>query len=145
MNQAIIAFVNKEYSLTLGERTAEQLKMAIGSACPSTQEPHIEIRGRDLVGGLRKTAVISGRAVRHAIAEPLSAVVDVVKTALDMCPPELSGEVMDRGIAQGGGALYRRLNERLSGETAAGRRNRDPGLPARQSTGIGRARQGQVR
>ena len=118
MDHAIIAFAKKEYSLLLGERTAEEIKMAIGSACPSPQEPHIEIRGRDLVSGLPKTVVISGGEVRHAIAEPVSAVVDIVKSTLDKCPPELAGDVMDRGIAlTGGGALLRGLDERLGEET----------------------------
>jgi len=114
----MIAFVKKEHALLLGERTAEEIKMTIGSACPRPEEPHAEIRGRDLVSGLPKTVVISGGEVRHAIAEPVSAVVDVVKTTLDKCPPELAGDVMDRGIAlTGGGALLRGLDERLSGET----------------------------
>ena len=118
MDQAIIAFAKKEYSLLLGERTAEEIKMAIGSACPSPEEPHLEIRGRDLVSGLPKTVVISGGQVRQAIAEPVSAVVDLVKTTLDKCPPELAGDVMDRGIAlTGGGALLRGLDERLGEET----------------------------
>jgi rod shape-determining protein MreB and related proteins len=118
MDTAIIAFVKKEHSLMLGERTAEEIKMAIGSACPSPEEPHIEIRGRDLVSGLPKTIVISGGEVRHAIAEPVSAVVDIVKTTLDKCPPELAGDVMDRGVAlTGGGALLRGLDQRLGDET----------------------------
>ena len=118
MDQAIIAFVKKEYSLMLGERTAEEIKMAIGSACPSPEEPHAEIRGRDLVSGLPKTVVISGGEIRHAIAEPVSAVVDIVKVTLDKCPPELAGDVMDRGIAlTGGGALLRGLDQRLGEET----------------------------
>src|SRR6266404_4394329 len=118
MDQAIIVFAKKEYSLMLGERTAEEIKMAVGSACPAPEEPHIEIRGRDLVRGLPKTVVISGGEVRHAIAEPVSAVVDVVKTTLDKCPPELAGDVMDRGIVlTGGGALLNGLDERLKHET----------------------------
>jgi rod shape-determining protein MreB and related proteins len=118
MDQAIIAFTKKEHSLMLGERTAEQIKIAIGSACPSAAEPQIEIHGRELVSGLPKTVVISGGEVRRAIAEPVSAVVDVVKTTLDKCPPELAGDVMDRGIAlTGGGALLRGLDQRLGEET----------------------------
>jgi rod shape-determining protein MreB and related proteins len=118
MDQAIITFVKKEHLLLLGERTAEQIKMAIGSACPSPEEPHLEIRGRDLVSGLPKTVVISAGEVRHAIAEPVAAVVDIVKTTLDKCPPELAGDVMDRGIAlTGGGALLRGLDQRLGEET----------------------------
>ena len=118
MDQAIITFAKKEYSLMLGERTAEEIKMAIGSAYPSPDEPHTEIRGRDLVSGLPKTIVIGAEEVRHAIAGPVSTVVDIVKTTLDTCPAELAGDVMDRGIAlTGGGALLRGLDERLREET----------------------------
>ena len=118
MDQAIIVFAKKEYSLLLGERTAEEIKMAIGSACPSPEEPHLEIRGRDLVSGLPKTVVISAGEVRRAIAGPVSAIMDIVKTTLDKCPPELAGDVMDRGIVlTGGGALLRGLDERLGEET----------------------------
>ena len=118
MDQAVIAFAKKEHSLMLGERTAEEIKMAIGSACPSPDEPHAEIRGRDLVSGLPKTIAISAGEVRHAIAEPVSTVVDIVKTTLGKCPPELAGDVMDRGIAlTGGGALLRGLDQRLREET----------------------------
>ena len=102
----------------LGERTAEEIKMAIGSACPSPDEPHAEIRGRDLVSGLPKTIVISAEEIRRAIEEPLALIVDAVKTTLDKCPPELAGDVMDRGIAlTGGGALLRNLDERIREET----------------------------
>ncbi|HKB31333.1 MAG TPA: rod shape-determining protein, partial [Streptosporangiaceae bacterium] len=77
-----------------------------------------EIRGRDLVSGLPKTIVISAEEVRHAIEEPVSTIVDTVKTTLDKCPPELAGDVMDRGIAlTGGGALLRGMDERLREET----------------------------
>ena len=118
MDQAIIAFVKKEYSLLLGEPTAEEIKMTIGSACPSAEEPHAEIRGRDLVSRLPKTVVISGGEVRHAIAGPVGTIVDIVKTTLEKCPAELAGDVMDRGIAlTGGGALLRGLDERLGEET----------------------------
>ncbi|MFD0853277.1 rod shape-determining protein, partial [Actinomadura adrarensis] len=119
LDQAIIAFSKKEYSLMLGERTAEEIKMAIGSAFPSeSEEPHAEIRGRDLVSGLPKTVVISTEEVRRAIEEPVNVIVDAVKTTLDKCPPELSGDIMDRGIAlTGGGALLGNLDERLREET----------------------------
>jgi rod shape-determining protein MreB len=118
MDQAIIVFAKKEYSLMLGERTAEQIKMAVGSAYPSPDEPHAEIRGRDLVSGLPKTVVICAVEVRHAIQGPVSIVVDIVKTTLDTCPPELAGDIMDRGIVlTGGGALLRGLDERLREET----------------------------
>src|ERR1039457_4426811 len=118
MDQAIIAFGKKEYSLMLGERTAEEIKIALGSAFPSVDEPHAEIRGRDLVSGLPKTIVISAEEIRRAIEEPINLIVDAVKTTLDKCPPELAGDVMDRGIVlTGGGALLRGLDERIREET----------------------------
>nr|WP_305883861.1 MULTISPECIES: rod shape-determining protein [Actinoallomurus] len=118
LDQAIISYAKKEYSLMLGERTAEEIKMAIGSAYPFDDEPHAEIRGRDLVSGLPKTIVISAEEIRRAIEEPVNAVVDAVKTTLDKCPPELSGDIMDRGIAlTGGGALLKNIDERLREET----------------------------
>src|SRR6202167_1146924 len=117
-HQAIITFAKKEYSLMLGERTAEEIKMAIGSAFPSADEPHAEIRGRDLVSGLPKTVVISAAEVRRAIEEPVNLIIDAVKNTLDKCPPELAGDVMDRGIAlTGGGALLRGLESRIREET----------------------------
>ncbi len=118
LDQAIITFGKKEYSLMLGERTAEEIKMALGSAFPAEDEPHAEIRGRDLVSGLPKTVVISAAEVRKAIEEPVNLIVDAVKNTLDKCPPELSGDVMDRGIAlTGGGALLRGLESRIREET----------------------------
>ncbi|GAA3747166.1 rod shape-determining protein MreB [Spinactinospora alkalitolerans] len=119
LDQAIMTFVKKEYSLMVGERTAEELKVAIGSAYPAgPEELHAEVRGRDLVSGLPKTVVMSAADVRHAIEEPVALIIDAVRTTLDKCPPELSGDVMDRGIAvTGGGALLNGLDERLRHET----------------------------
>lgn len=119
LDQAIATFVKKEFSLMIGERTAEELKMAIGSAYPTgSEEIRAEVRGRDLVSGLPKTIVLSESDVRQAIDEPVTAIVDAVRTSLDKCPPELSGDIMDRGIAvTGGGALLRGIDERLLHET----------------------------
>jgi len=118
LDAAIITYVKKEYSLMLGERTAEEIKMAIGSAFPSPDEPHAEIRGRDLVSGLPKTIVVSAEEIRKAIEEPVNSIIDAVKATLDKCPPELSGDIMDRGIViTGGGALLKGLDERLRHET----------------------------
>jgi rod shape-determining protein MreB len=118
LDNAIIQYVKKEYSLMLGERTAEEIKMAIGSAFPLPDEPQAEIRGRDLVSGLPKTIVVTSEEIRKAIEEPVNQIVDAVKTTLDKCPPELSGDIMDRGIVlTGGGALLRGLDERLRHET----------------------------
>ena len=118
LDNAIIQYVKKEYSLMLGERTAEEIKMAIGSAFPIPDEPHAEIRGRDLVSGLPKTIVVSSEEIRKALEEPVNAIVDAVKATLDKSPPELSGDIMDRGIVlTGGGALLKGLDERLRHET----------------------------
>nr|WP_308201402.1 rod shape-determining protein [Sphaerisporangium perillae] len=118
LDQAIIAFAKKEYSLMLGERTAEEIKIAIGSACPTGDDCHAEIRGRDLVTGLPKTIVVSADEIRKATEEPLKSIVDAVKSTLDKCPPELSGDLMDRGVAlTGGGALLKGMDDRLRDET----------------------------
>ena len=118
LDRAIITYAKKEYSLMLGERTAEQIKISIGSAFPSEEEPRADVRGRDLVSGLPKTVVMTAEEIRVAIGEPLSMIVDAVKSTLDKCPPELAGDVMDRGIAlAGGGALLRGLDDRLREET----------------------------
>jgi rod shape-determining protein MreB len=117
-DQAILTYAKKEYSLMLGERTAEQIKISIGSAFPAEEEPRAEVRGRDLISGLPKTVLITADEIRRAIDEPLSLIIDAVKSTLDKCPPELAGDVMDRGIAlAGGGALLRGMDDRLREET----------------------------
>lgn len=119
LDLAIMSFVKKEYSMMIGGRTAEQLKMAVGAAHPTGEkELQAEVRGRDLVSGLPKTVVMSESDVRLALEESIIAIVDAVRTSLDKCPPELSGDIMDRGVAvTGGGALLRGLDERLLHET----------------------------
>ena len=118
LDDAIIQFIKKEYSLALGERTAEEVKMALGSAWPLEEELHAEIRGRDLVTGLPKTIVTSTDEIREAIEEPVSAIVDAVKVTLDKTPPELAADIMETGIVlAGGGALLNGLNARLEHET----------------------------
>ena len=102
----------------LGERTAEEIKMASARRSRCAEEPHAEIRGRDLVSGLPKTITVGAEEIRKAIEEPVNAIVDAVKSTLDKCPPELSGDIMDRGIVlTGGGALLKGLDERLRHET----------------------------
>ncbi|OFW62724.1 MAG: rod shape-determining protein [Actinobacteria bacterium RBG_16_67_15] len=118
LDECIVNWVKKEYNLLLGDRTAEQLKMAIGSAWPFSDEPSAEIRGRDLVTGLPKTVIISAAEVREAIEEPVAGMIDAVKYCLDKTPPELSADVMERGIViTGGGALLRGLDVRIANET----------------------------
>lgn len=118
LDGAIISFIKKEYSLLLGERTAEEIKIAIGSAFPKPDEPHAEIRGRDLITGLPRTIVVSAEEIRRAVDEPVNAIIDAVKSALDRTPPELSGDIMERGIViAGGGSMLTGLDERLRHET----------------------------
>jgi rod shape-determining protein MreB len=118
LDEAIIAYIKKEYSLALGERTSEEIKLALGSAYPLEEEMRAEIRGRDLVTGLPKTIVTTTEEIREAIEEPVSAIVDAVKTTLDKTPPELAADIMEQGIVlTGGGALLHGLNVRLSAET----------------------------
>jgi rod shape-determining protein MreB and related proteins len=118
LDESIIAYIKKEYSLMLGERTAEEIKMAVGSAFPLADEPHAEIRGRDLVSGLPKTIILSAEEVRKAMEESINAIVDAVKNTLDKTPPELAADIMDKGIVlTGGGGLLRGLDERLKHET----------------------------
>ncbi len=118
LDEAIISYIKKEYSLALGERTSEEIKIALGSAYPLAEELHAEIRGRDLVSGLPKTVVVSTEEIRRAIEEPVSAIVDAVKVTLDKTPPELAADIMEQGIVlTGGGALLHGLDARLQDET----------------------------
>ena len=118
LDDAVIQYIKKEYSLALGERTAEEIKIVLCSACELEEEIHAEIRGRDLITGLPKTIVTTTEEIREAIEEPLSAIVDAVKVTLDKTPPELAADIMEQGIVlTGGGALLHGLDARLSSET----------------------------
>ncbi|HVR31375.1 MAG TPA: rod shape-determining protein [Acidimicrobiia bacterium] len=118
LDEAVIDWVKKEHNVLLGERTAEQLKMAVGSAWPQPEEPAAEVRGRDLITGLPKTILLTAPEIREAIEEPTQAVVDAVKYTLDKTPPELAADIMERGIwLTGGGALLAGLDQRLANET----------------------------
>jgi len=118
LDDSIIQYVKKEYSVALGERTAEEVKMALGSAWPLEEELYAEIRGRDLITGLPKTIVVSTEEIREAIEEPVSAIVDAVKLTLDRTPPELAADIMEQGIViAGGGALLNGIDARLEAET----------------------------
>jgi rod shape-determining protein MreB len=118
LDESIIQYVKKEFSLALGERTAEEVKITLGSAWPLETELYAEVRGRDLVTGLPKTVVISTDEIRDAMEEPLTAIVDAVKVTLDKTPPELAADIMSQGIMlAGGGALLNGLDVRLMDET----------------------------
>lgn len=117
VDDAIVAHVRRDLSLLLGERTAEDIKVAVGSAFPLAAEISTRVRGRDLVTGLPKTVDIGSAEVRRAIAAPVAEIIGLVREVLDRCPPELAGDVLDRGVTlTGGGALLRGLDERMRHE-----------------------------
>ena len=118
LDDAIISYMRRTYNLMVGERTAEDIKIRIGSAYPLPQELSIEVKGRDLVAGLPKTVTIRSEEVREALTEQLNTIVDAVRTTLERCPPELAADLVDRGIVlAGGGALLRGLDQLIQSET----------------------------
>ncbi|MBP0723889.1 rod shape-determining protein [Bacillus sp. RG28] len=118
MDDSIIQYIKKHYNLAIGERTAEQLKLEIGSAGQTEGIPSMDIRGRDLVSGLPKTITIHAEEIAQALSDTVAAIVESVKTTLEKTPPELSADIMDRGIVlTGGGALLRNLDKVISQET----------------------------
>lgn len=118
IDEAIMGYVKKKHGIMLGERTAEEIKIALGSACRLEEELHAEIRGRDIATGLPKTQMITTEEVREAIDVPVGAIVQAIRDVLDETPPELAADIMDRGILlTGGGALLHGLDVRLGEET----------------------------
>ncbi len=118
LDEAIINYLKRRHNLLIGERTAERVKHELGSAYPLKEELRMEIKGRDLVEGVPKTQVITDSEVRDALAEQISSIVEAVRQALERTPPELSADIMDKGIVlSGGGALIRNLDQRLREET----------------------------
>jgi rod shape-determining protein MreB len=118
LDDAVLEYVKKEFSLAIGDRTAEEIKIQMGSAWPLELELSADIRGRDLISGLPRTIQVTTEQVREALAEPISAIVDAVKTTLDKTPPELAADIMEDGITiTGGGALIGGLDQRLTHET----------------------------
>lgn len=118
MDEAIVAHCRKNYNLLIGERTAEQIKIDIGSAYPLGEERTVEVRGRDLVTGLPKTLTLTSSEVRDALSEPIATVVDAIRMTLEKTPPELAADIMDRGIVMAGGSsLLRGLDKHISQET----------------------------
>jgi len=111
MDEAIINFVKRKYNLLTGERTAEQIKITIGTAYPVDQILSMEVKGRDLVQGVPKTLEIKSEEIREALAEPINAIVEAVKMALEKTPPELSADIVDKGIVLvGGGSMLANLD-----------------------------------
>src|SRR6202044_2997314 len=118
LDEAIIQYMKRAYNLMIGERTAEDIKIKIGSAYPIEKETTMEVKGRDLVAGLPKTLTITSQEVREAMAEPVQVIVESIRITLERCPPELSADLVERGIVlAGGGALLRGLDKMLAEET----------------------------
>ncbi len=118
IDEAIMSYIRKKYNLLIGAPTAEEIKIAIGSALPMEEELTMEVQGRDQVAGLPRTITITSDEVTEAIAEPLAAIVNVVRSVLERTPPELASDIIDRGIALlGGGALLRNIDRLLTQET----------------------------
>ncbi len=117
-DEAIMNYVRKKYNLIIGEQTAEEIKIQIGSALPLAEELTMEVRGRDQVAGLPKTITLTSGEITEAIAEPLGAIIGVVKQTLEKTPPELAADIIDRGmVLSGGGALLRNMDRLLTKET----------------------------
>lgn len=115
LDSAIVNYMKRAYNLTIGERTAEEIKLKVGSAFPLEQELTMEVKGRDSVAGLPKTIHISSQEIREALSDTMGAILELVRNALERCPPELSADLVDRGfILAGGGALIRGLDQMLS-------------------------------
>ncbi|MBF8250776.1 MAG: mreB, partial [Deltaproteobacteria bacterium] len=111
MDDAIIQFIKRKYNLLIGERTAEVIKMTIGNAYPENEIRSIEVKGRDLITGIPKTVDVSSEEAREALNEPINAIVEAVKVALERTPPELGADIVDKGIVlAGGGALLKGLD-----------------------------------
>jgi rod shape-determining protein MreB and related proteins len=138
MDEAIIQYIKKKYNLLVGERSAEQIKMEIGSAYPLDEPLTMEIKGRDLVEGVPKTLTITDEEIREALAEIIVTIVDAVRNALERTPPELSADIMDKGIIlAGGGSLLKNLDKRLREETGLPvAYTEDPGSAVVRGTGM---------
>ncbi len=118
MDEAVIQYIKKKYNLLIGERTAEQIKLEIGSAFPLEEPITMEIKGRDLIEGIPKTLTVTDAEIREALSEPISLIVNAVRVALERTPPELSADIVDRGIVlTGGGSLLKNLDRLLREET----------------------------
>ena len=118
LDEAIINYIRKKHNLLIGERTAEKIKIDIGSALPLEKEESVEIKGRNLVDGLPKNVIITSAEVREALADPVSQIVDAIRSTLEKTPPELAADIVDRGITlTGGGALLRGFSQLVADET----------------------------
>ena len=118
MDTAVAEYVKRKHNLLIGERTAEEIKIRIGSAFPLEQELTMEVKGRDLAAGLPKTLTIRSEEIREALQEPVSQILESIRITLERCPPELSADLIDRGIVMaGGGSLLRGIDRMVAQET----------------------------
>jgi rod shape-determining protein MreB len=118
MDEAIANYVRRRHNVLIGERTAEQIKTTIGSALPTGEDLQMEVKGRDLLQGVPKAIILTEEEVREALIEPLNQIIEVVKIALEKCPPELSSDIVDRGIAlAGGGSMLKNLDKLIAAAT----------------------------
>lgn len=118
MDECIANYIKRKYNLLIGERTAEMIKIEIGSAYPLEENLSMEVKGRDLVDGMPKTFQITDEEIRNALSEPITTIIETVKDALEKTPPELASDIVDKGIIlAGGGALLRGLDIMLREET----------------------------
>jgi len=118
LDEAIIQFMRRAYNLMIGERTAEEIKIRMGSAFPQEKETTVEVKGRDLIAGLPKTIKVTSAEIREALMDPLNIIVESIRLTLERCPPELSADLVDRGIMlAGGGALLTGIDKLISEET----------------------------
>jgi rod shape-determining protein MreB len=118
MDDHIVQYMRRVYNLMIGERTAEEIKISVGSAYPMEQEMTLDVKGRDQVAGLPKTLTITSEEIREALQEPVSAIIEAIRTTLERCPPELSADLVDRGmVLAGGGSLLRGLDKLIAEQT----------------------------
>ena len=117
-DEAIISYIKKKYNLLIGERTAEDIKIKLGSAFPYDDEQSMDVKGRNLVDGLPKNITVTSEEIRESLADPVSAIVDAIRSTLERTPPELSADIINNGIMlTGGGALLRGLDTLINRET----------------------------
>ncbi len=138
MDEAIVQYMKRVYNLMIGERTAEEIKISIGSAAPVEEDTTMDVKGRDLVAGLPKTLTITSQEVRDALREPVTTIVDAIRQTLERCPPELAADLVDRGIVMaGGGSLLRGIDYLVSEQTGLPvHRADDPLSAVAEGTGV---------
>jgi rod shape-determining protein MreB len=138
MDECIVQYMRRVYNLMIGERTAEAVKIEIGSAYPMGEEKTMEVKGRDLVAGLPKTLTITSEEIREALQEPVSTIVDAIRIALEKCPPELSADLVDRGMVMAGGSSQLRGLDKLIAEQTGlpVHRADDPMSAVAEGTGV---------